>query len=77
MRQNPPKWIRNAGLGSTAGLVLVIATVIGWWFGQWLDKKFGTEPWLMLVFTLMGIAAGFIEMFRIVLQISKEEDEER
>jgi F0F1-type ATP synthase assembly protein I len=73
-RENRLKWIRAAGLASTAGLVLVVAIVIGWAFGSWLDKKLGTDPWLMLLFTLMGIAAGFIEMFRIVLSISREED---
>ena len=73
MRENQRKWIRGAGLASTVGLVLVVSTVIGYAFGSWLDKKLGTDPWLMLVFTLMGIAAGFIEMFRIVLRLSKED----
>jgi len=73
MRENQRKWIRGAGLASTVGLVLVVSTVIGYAFGSWLDKKLGTDPWLMLLFTLMGIAAGFIEMFRIVLGLSKED----
>ncbi|MHB9126451.1 MAG: AtpZ/AtpI family protein [Armatimonadota bacterium] len=66
------KWIRNAGLASTAGLVLVVSIVIGYFFGTWLDKKFGTEPYLMLLFTVLGIAAGFIELFRLVSQISQD-----
>lgn len=76
MRENRRKWIRGAGLASTVGIVLVVCTVIGYVFGSWLDRVFGTEPWLMLLFTLMGIAAGFIEMFRIVAQISKEQEED-
>lgn len=64
---------RNMGLASTAGLVLVISIVIGYAFGHWLDKIFGTDPWLMLVFTLMGIAAGFIELFKLVRTIIKDE----
>jgi ATP synthase protein I len=73
MRENRQKWIKNAGLASTAGLVLVVSIVIGWAFGRWLDGMLGTEPWLMLLFTLMGIAAGFIELFRIVFKIINEE----
>ena len=76
MRENEGKWLRRAGLASSVGLVLVVATLIGYAFGSWLDRRLGTEPWLMLVFTLMGIAAGFIEMFRIVSQILKEEEED-
>ena len=74
MRAGQRKWIRSAGLASTAGLVLVISIFIGWAIGRWLDKLLGTDPWLMMVLTLMGIAAGFIEMFRIVLQISEDND---
>jgi F0F1-type ATP synthase assembly protein I len=53
--------------------VLAVSIAIGYFFGSWLDKKFGTTPWLMLVFTLMGIAAGFIEMFKLAQQLSKDE----
>jgi F0F1-type ATP synthase assembly protein I len=56
---------------STVGIMLVVATAIGYFFGSWLDKKFGTGPWLMIVFTLMGIAAGFIELIRLAIRLSK------
>ena len=71
------KLMRNVGLASTIPWVLVISILIGYALGSWLDRVFGTEPWLMLVFTVLGIAAGFIEMFRIFLQISKEDDGDR
>lgn len=74
MPENQRNWMRAAGLASTAGIVLVVATAIGFLFGQWLDQKLGTDPWLMLLFTLMGIVAGFIEMIRILLRISEEEN---
>lgn len=70
MSNGDGRWIRNAGLASTAGIVLVVATFIGFFIGRWLDAKLGTDPWLMLLLTLMGIIAGFIEVFRIVSQIS-------
>lgn len=67
------KWIRAAGQASSIGLVLVISIAIGYFFGSWLDRVFGTGPWLMLVFTVMGIVAGFIEVIRIATNIIKEE----
>ena len=67
------KWYRKAGLASSIGIVLVAAIFIGWAFGSWLDKKLGTAPWLMLVFTLLGIAAGFVEMVRIAQRLSKDD----
>lgn len=43
---------------------MAVATVIGWGIGYWLDLQFGTSPWLMLVFLLLGVAAGFKGVFR-------------
>ena len=73
MPEDQRKVIRSAGLASTIGLVLVISTVIGYAIGNWLDGKFGTAPWLMFVFTLFGIIAGFLQIFRLAKQLSKEE----
>ncbi len=73
MPENQQKWIRGAGQASSIGLVLVVAIVIGYVIGSWLDKKLGTAPWLMFIFTLLGIIAGFIQVFRIASQLSKEE----
>lgn len=72
MRDRQQRSIRNAALASTIGIVLVVCTAIGYLFGSWLDTKFGTSPWLMLVFTLMGIAAGLVEMLRILRMISED-----
>lgn len=67
------KWMRKAGLASSIGFILVFSILIGWLIGSSLDRLLGTSPWLMLVFTLMGIAAGFIEVIKIAIQLSKEE----
>jgi ATP synthase protein I len=46
------------------GLTLVISTVLGLWGGYVLDRWLGSSPWLMLVGLLLGIASGFINLFR-------------
>jgi ATP synthase protein I len=43
---------------------MAVATAIGWGIGYWLDLQLGTYPWLMLVFLLLGVAAGFKGVFR-------------
>ena len=73
MAENQRKWMKAAGQASSIGFVLVISIAIGYFFGSWLDRRFGTEPWLMLVFTLLGITAGFIQVIRIAISLSKEE----
>jgi ATP synthase protein I len=72
MQKPDYKWMRGAGMVASIGFILVVSTAIGLGVGYWLDSKLGTAPWLMILFTLLGIAAGFVEMFRIVLGLSKD-----
>jgi ATP synthase protein I len=49
---------------SSLGIEMAVATFIGWGIGYWLDMQLGTQPWLMLLFLLCGVAAGFKGVFR-------------
>ncbi|PYM20751.1 MAG: hypothetical protein DMD81_01115 [Candidatus Rokuibacteriota bacterium] len=51
---------------STVGITLVLATVIGLAGGYYLDRWLGTTPWLILIGLGLGIAAGFVSLFRSV-----------
>lgn len=61
--------IRAAALLTGLPVILAAAVALGVFGGQWLDKRFGTEPWLTVVGALLGTAAGFREMFRLVAQL--------
>ena len=41
--------------------------------GRWLDRKFGTQPWLMMVGVLLGIAASFKELYRVSVMYRTEQ----
>jgi ATP synthase protein I len=60
---------------SSAGLELGISVAIGLLFGWWLDQKAGTAPWLMLLFLVFGLVAGFRGVFRAVKRAEREADE--
>ena len=62
---------RTSLLLFTAGLHFGASVGIGAIFGWWLDKKFETEPYLVLVFLCMGLVAGFINLYRLVRKVSK------
>ena len=50
----------------TVGTVLVVCIVLGYLLGNYLDKKLGTSPWLVVSGVILGTAAGFVELFRTV-----------
>ncbi len=56
---------------SSVGLELGIAVIVAVLFGMWLDRKAGTEPWLMLLFLGFGLFAGFRNLLRAVARAEK------
>jgi F0F1-type ATP synthase assembly protein I len=65
------RFFRAASLASL-GLEMGIAVAVGWWVGSWLDKKLGTDPYLMILFLLFGVGAAFLGVFRTLRQIENE-----
>jgi ATP synthase protein I len=56
----------NALSASSVGLELGIAVIVGLLGGMYLDSKLGTQPWLMLLFLVFGLVAGFRNVLRAV-----------
>ena len=56
---------------SSVGLEMGIAVILGLLAGMWLDKHFGTTPWLMILFTMFGLAAGIKGVFRAVREADR------
>lgn len=61
-----PEKIRRWGLLAGIGPLLAAAVVVGYFLGVWLDRELGTSPWIMIAGVLLGAAAGFIEMVRLL-----------
>ncbi len=68
-RHNPdPMRVASGAMGQgfRFALEIVITTVVGSAIGWQLDRWLGSKPWLLLLFMLLGLAAGFINLFRAV-----------
>ena len=50
---------------STVGLMFPVSITIGLIIGYFLDKIFKTSPYLLIIFTLYGVAAGFVNLIRV------------
>ena len=44
---------------SQIGITIIACVAVGILLGKFLDSLLGTSPWLLLVFTLLGIASAF------------------
>lgn len=56
---------------TTIGLQLVSATFIGLAVGYFLDRWLGTKPWLTIVMLVLGVAAGFKNVYEEVKRIQE------
>ena len=56
---------------SAVGISFAVSIVLGLAAGLWLDKKLGTAPWLLLLCLLVGIAAGFKNLFTVSARLEK------
>jgi len=50
---------------ASMGIAMVVSTLIGLVIGIYLDRFFGTKPWLTIIFLLLGIAAGFRNIYEM------------
>ena len=54
------------GFAFRIGTELVAALAVGVGIGWVLDEWLGTRPWLMIVFFVLGAAAGMLNVYRIM-----------
>ena len=48
------------------GVELVAALIVGVGIGLLLDNWLGTRPWFLLLFFILGSAAGILNVFRVM-----------
>lgn len=66
MDNDTKKTIKNLGNLSTVGMTMAFCIILGALLGHYLDNKFNTDPWLLLVFLVLGIIAAFKNLITMV-----------
>ena len=59
MDRETKRAIRDLAYFSSIGFAVALSIFIGLFVGIYLDRRFETQPWLTLIFLVLGIAAGF------------------
>jgi len=69
-----PEALRKIAPYLNIGGIFAGCLVLGVLLGRWLDVRYGTEPWLLLGGSVLGMGAGFYHFFKVVL---KREDRDK
>ncbi len=67
------KGLRTAGLLLAIPTLLIVAPLVGFFIGNWLDKRFHTTPWLMIAGLVLGFVAAGRETYQIYKRYQDQE----
>lgn len=56
---------------SSVGLELALSVLIGLFAGRWIDRRLGSDPWLMIVGICLGFAAGLRSLMKMMEKAAK------
>lgn len=76
MEEKDRQLIRTLAVLSTVGISMVAATVLGLFIGYQVDRWLDTSPWFTALFLLIGIIAGFRNLFYYVRKSQSTLDKE-
>lgn len=57
--------LKNVALISQVGISMVVPILLGIYIGQWIDKWVGTQGAFMIIFMILGVGGGFMNLFKI------------
>ena len=65
--------VKQIGALTAIPVILVVGPLLGYFAGNWIDRKFQLFPW----FTIIGLFVGFIasgrEIFRLLREFLEED----
>jgi F0F1-type ATP synthase assembly protein I len=67
--------LRSAGLLLAIPTLLIVSPLVGFFIGNWLDRRFNTSPWLVIVGLILGFVAAGRETYRIYRRYLEAEEE--
>jgi F0F1-type ATP synthase assembly protein I len=70
--KRPKSFMAMVSEYTALAFLLPVSTLVGYGIGYMLDKYFGTH-YLYLVFLLLGIASGFVQLIRQLMRDTRDD----
>ena len=77
MADDKRQLLRSLGFLSSVGISMVAASCIGLYIGIYLDEWLGSKPWMTIIWLVIGIAAGFRNMFILTRRALREQNDSK
>ena len=76
-KDSDPSGLRSAGMLLAIPSLLIVAPLMGFFLGRWLDRRFATDPWFMIAGVILGFVAAGRETFLIIRRVEAEEERDK
>ena len=67
------RFVHQVGLLTMIPLMLLSGPLIGFLIGDYIDKRFGTTPWFMVLCLMLGIVASIRQTINIIRKAGKKD----
>ncbi|MFH1335528.1 MAG: AtpZ/AtpI family protein [Candidatus Zixiibacteriota bacterium] len=64
---------RQIGILTTIPFLLAVGPVLGYYIGEFLDRKLNTTPYLMIVFIIFGFVASGKGVYNLIKKASQSD----
>ena len=71
--ENKYRFLHQLSLLTTIPMILLSGPVIGFLIGDYIDRRFGTSPWFMVFFLVIGFVASIRQAITIINKASKNQ----
>jgi len=65
--------LRQISLLTAIPALLVLGPLIGLWVGRYLDRRLDTEPYMLVLFVVLGFVASGLETWKLIKLASDTE----
>ena len=67
--------VKQIGALTAVPIILVLGPLVGYFAGDWIDRRFNSYPWATIVLLILGFVAAGREIFKLLSQVLKEDNE--
>jgi F0F1-type ATP synthase assembly protein I len=71
-KENKYSSYKQVAILTTLPIILAVGPILGYFLGNYLDKKLNTSPYLMILFIIFGFVASGRQVYNLVVKSTKE-----
>ena len=71
------KAVKNLAYLTQVAFIMLTPIFLGVFAGNFVDNKFNTSPWFLLLFIVLGVGTAFMNLYKFVMTMTKKDDNKK